>query len=163
MSAQNDFGLTLLRTATEYGPRLDALRTLTGCGRYRRPGQLRLDVVDARCLLRDTQSRGNLHRGWQTGSGAKRGDDRVVYPAWRRRQSTLPHCIAFRKCEERNRNAAALPFSGSTGCRPASSDYWMGLGGFTCSIRSLSHSPSATRMALASKANASIRLWDRYT
>ena len=32
MSAQNDFRLTPLRTATEYGPRLDALRTLTGCG-----------------------------------------------------------------------------------------------------------------------------------
>ena len=28
--------------------------------------------------------------------------------------------------------------------------YWMLVGGFTCSIRSLSHSPSATRMALAS-------------
>ena len=39
--------------------------------------------------------------------------------------------------------------------------YGVLLGGLTCSIKSLFHSPSATRMALASKTKASIRLCDQ--
>ena len=38
--------------------------------------------------------------------------------------------------------------------------YCVGPGGSSCSIRSLFHSPSATRTALASYRNASIRLWE---
>ena len=39
--------------------------------------------------------------------------------------------------------------------------YWLSRGSTTCSISSLLHSPSASRMAFASYRNASMRLWDR--
>ena len=52
-------------------------------------------------------------------------------------------------------NATVLLQSGNQ------ASYGVLLGGLTCSIKSLFHSPSATRMALASKTKASIRLCDR--